>query len=139
MRIFKGKTAGQIVLMIAVALSVIASVAYLIFGLASGTFKPVLLLLPLAAALAGLAACIWHGFAADYLFPVCTALLTASLVLLGRDSIDDLTAFFVGMGDYFGNANNVGPRVAVAVILLLGIITAIIGSFLRQEKKEAAQ
>lgn len=137
MSIFKGKFKGRVVLAIAAALALLSAVLYLIFGLASGTFQASLLLLPLAAALVGAALWFYRGFFADYLPAVLTALMSGGLILLVRDSIDDLTAFFVGMGDYFGNADNVGPRAAIAVVMLLCIVLAIVGSFLRQEKETA--
>ena len=135
MKIFNGKTKGQILLMLATFLALAAAIAYLVFGLASGTFQPVLLVLPLAAAAVGAVLCFYRGFLADYLPAVLSAVMTGGLVLLIRDSIDDITAFFVGMGNYFGNADNVGPRAAIAVIMLLCVIFTIAGAFMKQEKK----
>ena len=137
MKIFKGQSKGQILLRIATVLALVSAIGYLIFGLASGTFQPVLLVLPLAGAAVGAVLCFYHGFFADYLHAVLSAVMTASLVLLIRDSVDDLTAFFVGMGNYFGNADNVGPRLTVAGIMLVCILVTIIGAFMRQEKKAA--
>ena len=39
--------------------------------------------------------------------------------------------------DYFGKADNVGPRVLVFALILLTALTAIVGAFLRREKKAA--
>ena len=45
-----------------------------------------------------------------------------------------ITAFFVGMGNYFGNAENVGPRVLVAVFMLLSLLAELIAAFMRRVK-----
>ena len=134
MNIFKGKSVGAYVLMVSTVLSLAATVAYLIFGLSSGTFVGSIFALILIAALGGVILWFYDGFFSDYIPPVCTALVTASFVLLIRDSIDDLTAFFVGMGDYFGHAENAGPRVGIAVVMLLAVLVTIIGSFIGREK-----
>lgn len=137
MNILKGKSAGAYVLMVSEVLCLVATVAYLIFGLSSGTFVGSVFALLLIAALGGAALCFYRGFFADYIPPVMTALVTAGLVLLARDSINDLTAFMVGMGDYFGNADNAGPRIMIAAVMLLTILVTIIGSFMKREKKNS--
>lgn len=137
MNILKGKSAGSYVLMVSTVLSLVATVAYLVFGLGSGTFVSAIFVLLLIATLGGVALCFYQGFFADYIPPVITALVTAGLVLLARDSIDDLTAFMVGMGDYFGNADNAGPRVMIAAVMLLTIIVTVIGSFMARERKNS--
>lgn len=135
MNILKGKSAGSYVLMLSTVLSLAATVAYLIFGLSSGTFVGSIFALLLIATLGGAALFFYRGFFADYIPPVVTALVTAGLVLLARDSINDLTAFMVGMGDYFGNADNAGPRIMIAAVMLLTILVTIVGSFMPREKK----
>ena len=131
----KGKSAGAYVLLVSAILSLVAAAAYLVFGLTSQTFAAPIFLLVLAAAAGGIALLVYHGFFADYVPPICAALLAASFVTLMRDSIDDLTAFFVGMGNYFGNADNAGPRVAIAALMLAAGLVTIVGSFLGREKK----
>lgn len=75
---------------------------------------------------------------ADCIPIVMIVLMSVALVLLIADSIDDVTALFVGMGDYFGNADNVGMRVTLAVFMILSIITAIVGSFFSRVRKQEA-
>lgn len=135
MNILKNKTPGAYVLMASAVLCLLATVMYLVFGLSTGVLVGNILILLLLACVGGAVLCFYNGFFADYIPPVLTALVTAGLVLLVRDSIDDLTAFMVGMGDYFGNADNAGPRVMIAVVMLLTILVTIIGSFMSREKK----
>lgn len=134
-QIVKKKFAGPCTLMISTILSLAATVVYLIFGLRSETFVSTIFVLLIAATLCDFIQWFYDGFATDYIPPVVTALVTASLILLVRDSIDDFTAFFVGMGDYFGNADNAGPRVVIGVIMLLCIVITIIDSFMVRENK----
>ena len=138
MQILKGKSAGSYALMVSTILSLAATVMYLVFGLSFQTFVGTIFVLPLVATLLGLAQWFYNGFFADYIPPVITALVTASLVLLVRDSIDDFTALFVGMGDYFGHAENAGPRVAIGVAMLLCVLVTIIGSFMAKGTKKEA-
>ena len=58
-----------------------------------------------------------------------------SLAFMIEDSINDITAMFVGMGNLFGNAANVPVRVVVAVGMLISIILSVIGSFKKRTKK----
>lgn len=130
------KSVGAYFLLASTVLALAATVLYLIFGISSGTFTGSIFVLALIATLLSAAALFYSGFLADYIPAAATALFTASLVLLIENSIDDVTAFFVGMGDYFGNADNVGFRVAVAVAMLAAIVLTIAGAFLRQGNKQ---
>lgn len=136
MKLFKGKPAGQKGLFLAAVLGAASATAYLIFGNMAQVFQAPIFAILCGMTAAGLLGCVYHGFFADYLPPVMAALAAAGLVRLGQDSINDLTAFFVGMGDYFGNADNVGPRVLIFVLILLTALTAMISTFLKS--REAA-
>jgi hypothetical protein len=134
----KERTAGAYVLLGSAVLNLVALAAYGIFGLNTGTFVAEIFALLLVSLLLGVLRWFYRGFFADYIPPVCAALVTASLLRLIMDSIDDFTAFVVGMGNYFGNADNAGPRVGITVIMLLSILTTIVGSFFNKEKKVSA-
>ena len=134
----KGKEKGSYVLLAGAVLSLVAAAAYLVFGLMSQTFVGNIFLVFLVAAACGCLLFFYNGFFADYLPAVISALSACGLILLGKDSVNDLTAFFVGMGDYFGNADNVGPRAAIFVIMLVSLLVVIIGSFMKNGKKAEA-
>ena len=135
MKFLKGKTAGSRVLFAATVLSLVACVVYLVFGLTANVFNSTIFGILCAFTVVGFVSCAYTGFFTDYLPAVASALGAAGLITLGKDSVNDLTAFFVGMGDYFGNADNVGPRVLVFALILLASLVTFIGAFLGSRKK----
>ena len=79
---------------------------------------------------------LYQGALEGYAAIAMAALMMVSFLLLANNSIDDITAFFVGMGNYFGNAENVGPRVLVAVFMLLSLLAELIAAFMRRVKRD---
>ncbi len=134
----KTKSVGYYILLASTVLGLIVSVMYIAFGVSSHTFAAGIFVCALFAFLLGVALAIYEGVFADCIPIVMIVLMSVALVLLIADSIDDVTALFVGMGDYFGNADNVGMRVTLAVFMILSIITAIVGSFFSRVRKQEA-
>ena len=132
----KGKTAGTYFLAAATLFGLISAILYLIFGVISGTFVASIFIFSVIAVVLDAVQLVCIGFFADYIPIASSTFLTISLVQLIGNSIDDVTAFFVGMGDYFGNANNVGFRVVIALTMAGTILLTIIGAFLRQRRNE---
>ncbi|MBR1814017.1 MAG: hypothetical protein IJ773_09370 [Lachnospiraceae bacterium] len=135
MKFLKGKSAGSHVLFAATVLSLVACVAYSVFGLSAHVFNTTIFGILCVMTLVGLLSSLYTGVFTDYLPAIATALGAAGLITLGKDSVNDLTAFFVGMGDYFGNADNVGPRVLVFALILLASVVTFVGAFLGSRKK----
>lgn len=133
---FKGKAMGYYVTVAAVALYLIAVIMYLIFGIASATFSAGIFVCLLIGFAVGVFALFYDGYFGDYLPFAMIALVTAGLMMLIENSIDDITALFVGMGSYFGNADNVGMRLTIVIMLVIGVITTIVGAFLKKSKEK---
>lgn len=131
----KIRVSGSISLIASVAVSLAAAVLYLIFGVSSGTFVGSILALTAAATAVQAVALIYKGFFADYLPIASVALMAAALMQFAGNSVDDVTAFFVGMGNYFGNADNVGFRVVIVVAMLAAIILSIVNAFAKPKQK----
>ncbi|MBQ1492579.1 MAG: hypothetical protein IIZ39_11530 [Blautia sp.] len=137
MKLFKGKPAGKKALIVATFLGLVGAISYMIFAFSANVFSFPICALLWALVVVGILGCAYDGFLADYLPPIMAALSAAGLVRLGWDSVDDLTAFFVGMGNYFGNADNVGPRVFIFALILLTALVTMVGAFLGKEQKQA--
>lgn len=133
---FKNKSAGFYLQLAASVLAVVALIAYIIFGAASQTFTSSIFLCLLISAALGVFLVFYRGIVSPYAMVAMAVLMMVSFVLLANNSIDDITAMMVGMGDYFGNAENVGPRVLVAVFMLLSMLIAIVASFMRRTKAD---
>ena len=131
----KSKSVGAYVMLAATALCLIATIMYLAFGIASQTFAGGIFVCLLLSFLLGVVLFFYDGYFGDFIPLVIVALVSVGLMLLIADSINDITALFAGMGDYFGNADNVGIRLVIAVFMLVGILTAVVGAFLRRVKK----
>lgn len=135
----KNKSVGYYVLLGAAVLGLITSIMYLAFGLASHTFSGGIFACALISFLCIVVLVFYDGYFADFVPLAAIVIMSLALVLLVGDSIDDITAFVVGMGNYFGNADNVGMRVTVAIFMLLTIIASIVGSFMRRTKETVSQ
>lgn len=135
MGFLKNKTLGWYLNAIATVLAVAALIAYIVFAIASQTFVLAICLCLCAAVVLGVIKVFYSGALACYASIAQVTLLMCAFLLLANDSIDDITALMVGMGSYFGNAENVGPRVLVAVFMLLSLLLGIVASFLRRTKE----
>lgn len=131
---FKNKSAGWYLSAVSTLLAVVALIAYIVFGTSSQTFVPAICICLVAAVVLGAAMVLYQGALEGYAAIAMAALMMVSFLLLANNSIDDITAFFVGMGNYFGNAENVGPRVLVAVFMLLSLLAELIAAFMRRVK-----
>lgn len=119
----------------ATALGALSAIGYLIFGIASGTFQGGIFACALVGTAIGALLLFYDGYFADFIRIAFVVVMTTGLLLLINNSIDDITAWMVGMGNYFGNADNVGPRLAIAVLLLLAAISGIVASFSEKRQK----
>ena len=130
---FKNKSAGWYLSAVSTLLAVIALIAYIAFGTSSQTFVPAICICLVAAVALGAVMVLYQGALEGYAAIAMAALMMVSFLLLANNSIDDITAFFVGMGNYFGNAEN-GPRVLVAVFMLLSLLAELVAAFMRRVK-----
>lgn len=130
----KEKASGYYFILAAAVFSLAAAIVYLIFGIIAEVFQPVLFICLAAGMILGMVPLFYRGFWDDYIPLVMVLFYSAAIALLIMDSINDITAMFVGMGNLFGNAANVPARAAVALCTLISIITVIIGSFKKQNR-----
>lgn len=132
----KEKSVGYYISLAATVLSLIATIAYLAFGVSSHTFVGGIFTLILFAFLFGVVAIFYEGILSDFIPLVVVILISIAFVMLAADSIDDITTLFAALGDYFGTKENVGPRATVAVFMLLSFVTTSVGAFFRRTKKK---
>lgn len=130
-----GKAGGYYLNLAASVISLAALVIYLIFGIVSGTFAVSVFASLLGGTVLGIILLFYDGFVGDYIPLGMVLLYSMSLAFMIEDSINDITAMFVGMGNLFGNAANVPVRVVVAVGMLISILLSVIGSFKKRTKK----
>ncbi len=135
--LFKNKSVGFYLQFAASALAVVALIAYIIFGAASHTFLASIFVCLLIGVAVGVLLVFYRGTFSVYAMVAMAVIMAVSFILLANDSIDDITAMMVGMGDYFGNAENVGPRFAVAVFILLSVILDVVASFMGRTRDNA--
>lgn len=135
MAFFKEKAVGWYLNALATVLAVAALIAYIVFGAASQTFVPAVCICLCVAVALGAVMIFYQGALANYAAIALVALMMIAFLFLANDSIDDITALMVGMGDYFGHAENVGPRVLVAVFMWLSLIVGIVASFMRRKRE----
>ena len=134
--LFKNKSVGFYLQFAASALAVVALIAY-IFGAASHTFLASIFVCLLIGVAVGVLLVFYRGTFSVYAMVAMSVIMAVSFILLANDSINDITAMMVGMGDYFGNAENVGPRFAVAVFILLSVILDVVASFMGRTRDNA--
>lgn len=137
MAFFKEKAVGWYLNALATVLAVAALIAYIVFGTVSQTFVPAVCICLCVAVALGVVMIFYHGAPANYAAIALAVLMMIAFLFLANDSIDDITALMVGMGDYFGNAENVGPRVLVAVFMLLSLLVEIVSSFMSRVRGSA--
>ena len=125
---FKTKSVGYYFVLATAVISLVTFLMYLIFGIASTTFKVSIFLFFLFGFLSAAVAVFYEGVLTDVLVLVSGLLLTFGLGFLINNSVGDFTEMVTPVGMY-GNAANMPMRIAIAVVSLIGIVLDIIASY----------
>lgn len=125
---FKTKSVGYYFVLATTVISLVTFLMYLIFGIASTTFKVSIFLFFLFAFLSAAVAVFYEGVLTDVLVLVSGLLLTFGLGFLINNSVGDFTEMVTPVGMY-GNTANMPMRIAIAVVSLIGIVLDIIASY----------
>lgn len=126
---FKEKSIGYYCILGATILGLVIAIMYGAFGSSSQTFSAGILVCLIIGIVCGIGLFFYDGFVGDFLVVAIVAMFSLALGLFIINSVGDFTEFITPVGMY-GNADNMGMRITLIVMIVVSIIAVIVGGFM---------
>lgn len=115
------------------AISLLATVIYLIFGMVSQTFETIVFFCLLLVTLLQAVSAIHEGKISDYLQIIAISLIGIAIGFFVRNSVGDFTEMLTPVGMY-GNPENMPVRFFLVGLMIVDAILAIVVCFIGKRK-----